>query len=509
MDITNIGVGTTPNDGTGDTLRSAMGTINANFDEVEAVRDRDRKYPIDELLPNGDFTLWTARPATGSIQTSGSGAGFTVGDICDGWYGGPGTSAQYTFTNPLDDAATGGRIGKFVWDASVAAGETHHAVVGQITAGYWRFSFLEWLLRLDPGHALGTAITIEFDAKASASYTIVPIVALSMGNSAWAANTAYDLGDIVMGDPGAGEFAGNRTYECVTAGTSAGSGGPTGTGSGIADNTAVWDYVGEEMGREFELYEAGASASAQQIAWGDPVASARCAVTTSWQTFRKQIFIPELDTGSGSEYGGQANDSGARTFTEPAGLGAYLGVAFDIWHNSAIGPTIEFRNVRAWIGTETHTEQVKIPRDLKMLMSNGFARMADLYRPYASQAQQEAATSTAVSVTPGRQQYHPSAAKFWVKWTTTGTTILSSYNVTSVTNTGTGNETITIANDFSSADWVPFGMANTSNTGDGTASVHPAFGTMAAGALQVMLTNGANPEAFVDGTIGVGGFGDL
>lgn len=52
--------------------------------------------------------------------------------------------------------------------------------------------------------------------------------------TAWAAATSYSLN----------QFARNGTnvYKCTTAGTSAGSGGPSGTGSGITDNTAVWAY---------------------------------------------------------------------------------------------------------------------------------------------------------------------------------------------------------------------------------------------------------------------------
>ena len=52
---------------------------------------------------------------------------------------------------------------------------------------------------------------------------------------AWAANTAYVVGDRVSNDSG-------KVYVCDTAGTSAGSGGPSGTGANISDNSARWDY---------------------------------------------------------------------------------------------------------------------------------------------------------------------------------------------------------------------------------------------------------------------------
>lgn len=70
----------------------------------------------------------------------------------------------------------------------------------------------------------------------------------------------------------------------------------------------------------------------------------------------------------------------------------------------------------------------------------------------ATQSEQEAGTSTTAMVTPGRQQYHPSAAKCWVVADMAGN-IGASYNMTSVTDTGTGVVTLTIATDFSSGSY--------------------------------------------------------
>lgn len=44
---------------------------------------------------------------------------------------------------------------------------------------------------------------------------------------------------------------GGNTYVCATAGTTAASGGPTGTGSGITDGTVTWNYVG--AGQLFDI----------------------------------------------------------------------------------------------------------------------------------------------------------------------------------------------------------------------------------------------------------------
>ena len=53
---------------------------------------------------------------------------------------------------------------------------------------------------------------------------------------AWLPNTAYSIGDYVVNDS-------NKLYVCDQNGTSAASGGPTGTGANITDNTTRWDYV--------------------------------------------------------------------------------------------------------------------------------------------------------------------------------------------------------------------------------------------------------------------------
>lgn len=58
-----------------------------------------------------------------------------------------------------------------------------------------------------------------------------------MLSAAWAATTAYTAGQVVTN--------GGNYYICYAAGTSAGSGGPTGTGAGpITDNTVTWYYFG-------------------------------------------------------------------------------------------------------------------------------------------------------------------------------------------------------------------------------------------------------------------------
>lgn len=72
--------------------------------------------------------------------------------------------------------------------------------------------------------------------------------------------------------------------------------------------------------------------------------------------------------------------------------------------------------------------------------------------PYATQAEMETATSVVTAVTPGRQHYHPGHPKCWLNCGVTAN-ILASHNITSLADTGTGVVTVTIATDFSSANW--------------------------------------------------------
>lgn len=59
----------------------------------------------------------------------------------------------------------------------------------------------------------------------------------------WLASTAYLIGDTVR-------VTGQGVYVCTQAGTSAASGGPTGTGAAIADNSVVWAYISNDQSGE-------------------------------------------------------------------------------------------------------------------------------------------------------------------------------------------------------------------------------------------------------------------
>ena len=73
----------------------------------------------------------------------------------------------------------------------------------------------------------------------------------------------------------------------------------------------------------------------------------------------------------------------------------------------------------------------------------------------ATQTLQEAGTSITTIVTPGRQQFHPSAAKVWVVfgWVATVPTVIGSYNLTSLTDNDVGDVTFVFGTDFSGATY--------------------------------------------------------
>jgi len=70
----------------------------------------------------------------------------------------------------------------------------------------------------------------------------------------------------------------------------------------------------------------------------------------------------------------------------------------------------------------------------------------------ASQAQMEAASSTTQFATAGNTNWHPGVAKFWLTCDALGT-INVSHNMTSITDNGAGDLTVTIATDFSSVNY--------------------------------------------------------
>jgi hypothetical protein len=117
----------------------------------------------------------------------------------------------------------------------------------------------------------------------------------------------------------------------------------------------------------------------------------------------------------------------------------------------------------------------------------------------ATQSDQETATSTTRVVTPARQQYHPSAGKCWAYVTVSGGTpsLAAGYNITSITDVGTGRLTITIGTDFSSANWASLVTLEASPVSD----YFPLVTAKAAGTISISMVRAnasvnADPDAW-------------
>ena len=81
----------------------------------------------------------------------------------------------------------------------------------------------------------------------------------------------------------------------------------------------------------------------------------------------------------------------------------------------------------------------------------------------ASQAEMEAGSSNTVAVTPGRLQHGKGSAKVWCTWEANGS-INVSYNVSSITDTGTGDWDINYTTNFSSTNYVAVSTAHITGT---------------------------------------------
>jgi len=124
-----------------------------------------------------------------------------------------------------------------------------------------------------------------------------------------------------------------------------------------------------------------------------------------------------------------------------------------------------------------------------------FAAIAGGDLPAAAQSDQETATSTTTVVTPGRQQFHPSAAKAWGAFNGNPTlSILASFNVASIVRAAVGTYDVTLTTPFSSANYaVVYGF----NADDGTSNLVIRLSLTSASVFRLQTLNAArsaNPD---------------
>jgi hypothetical protein len=139
-------------------------------------------------------------------------------------------------------------------------------------------------------------------------------------------------------------------------------------------------------------------------------------------------------------------------------------LVYDIFGDSTTTASAASRLVSGGISLSGDATFASITVNGTLSLSAGVAGAA-----VATQANMESAASsgsTSLIVTPGRLQYHPGVAKAWVRFDGSATSVTSAagYNVSSITDKGTGNYNIIYTTPFSSSNYAPQVSSNLNNS---------------------------------------------
>jgi hypothetical protein len=179
----------------------------------------------------------------------------------------------------------------------------------------------------------------------------------------------------------------------------------------------------------------------------------------------------------------------ARLRLVTAGAGTWRLAQYDVATNAEIAT-----------GTATN-KLVSVAGLLSRVASDTAAGLTE----YADQTEQEAASATNRAITPAVQHLHPSALKTWVQRSSGGTpNILSSYNVSSLGDTGAGVTTINLTTPFSSVNWSRAAVKDIGGSGHGVML----GGTAATSTMVVSTITNANPPTVTDNAFSFLGCGD-
>ena len=171
--------------------------------------------------------------------------------------------------------------------------------------------------------------------------------------------------------------------------------------------------------------------------------------------------------------------------------------------------------------TDTGTDDARIvtPLKLKTLAADFFtgaktATATDTTRgtvEFAIQSEMETASSNVLVPTPGRMHYHPGVAKCWgyVTYSAGTPTLAVNYNITSIADDGTGLLGVTIATDFSTANYALTATGSVASPGSVGGSPVEDSDARAAGAFQLQYTDHAGGTTTDPVSIGFMAFGDL
>jgi hypothetical protein len=122
----------------------------------------------------------------------------------------------------------------------------------------------------------------------------------------WAPTTAYLVGDKVVNGP--------NTYNATVGGTSAGSGGPTGTGTGITDGTVTWNFrsafsataIGTSLADQHNGFNADPANFAAVCTWKNRVWLVERNTSRAWYSGINAIYgtYTSFDFGPKMQHGG-------------------------------------------------------------------------------------------------------------------------------------------------------------------------------------------------------------
>lgn len=165
------------------------------------------------------------------------------------------------------------------------------------------------------------------------------------------------------------------------------------------------------------------------------------------------------DSAACSVIGRSANSAGDPADIAAASNGHYLKRAGDVVGFGAIAAG----DLPAITGLSHITSGSIDGNTLFFLNEAGSNAYTELSNLTASVADMEAGTTNSRMVVPQLQHRHPSAAKGWVRFDGTGTIAIdASYNVSSITDLGTGFYTVNWDTDFSSANYCVVAATGTS-----------------------------------------------
>lgn len=160
---------------------------------------------------------------------------------------------------------------------------------------------------------------------------------------------------------------------------------------------------------------------------------------------RASVTVSKISGTSGTS---KMNLAGAATVS-------IVAVKEDFFYDGFASTTASFGVGTIELGHASDTTLSRASAGVVAVEGSNLVRAADV----AAQSDQETGTSTTTFVSPGRQQYHPSAAKGWADIAGAGTSINASYNVTSITDTATGHVTVNWTTAFSSANYSAVGCS--------------------------------------------------